>query len=72
MKKLEITKWWIWGLAVIVPGFVLMTASALALVAHLQTLGPLSWNNLTPDVYSQEMSDLIWLGVAFAVVGMAL
>jgi hypothetical protein len=71
MKKLAITKWWIWGLVVIVPGFVLMTSSALALVAHLQTLEQLSWTNLTPDVYSQQMSALIWLGVAFAVVGMA-
>jgi hypothetical protein len=71
MKKLAITKWWIWGLVVIVPGFVLVTASALALVSHLQTLGPLSWTNLTPDVYSQQMSYLIWLGVAFVLVGMA-
>jgi hypothetical protein len=71
MKKLAITRWWIWGLVVIVPGFVLITASALALVAHLQTLGPLSWTNVAPDVYSQQMSDLIWVGVAFAVVGMA-
>lgn len=71
MKKLTITKWWIWGEVVMVPGFVLITASALALVAHLQTLGPLNWTRLTPDVYSQQMADLIWLGVAFAVVGMA-
>jgi hypothetical protein len=71
MKKLAITKWWIWGEVVMIPGYVLTVGSALALVAHLQTLGPLSWTSLAPDGYSQTMWNLAWLGVALLAIGMA-
>jgi hypothetical protein len=71
MKKLAITKWWIWGEVVMIPGYVLTVGSTLALVAHLQTLGPLSWTSLAPDGYSQTMWNLARLGVALLAIGIA-
>lgn len=69
MIKHTITKWWMWGLVAMIPGAILIPASALALVAHLETITPGNWNNFVPDDYSRAMVFLIVLGGIFGVVG---
>ncbi len=68
MTKRTITNWWMWGLAAMIPGAILIPASALALAAHLETVTPGNWNNLVPDDYSRTMVILIVLGGIFGVV----
>jgi hypothetical protein len=67
MAKRTITKWWMWGLVAMIPGAILIFASALALAAHLGTVTPGNWNNFMPDDYSRTMVTFIVLGGIFGV-----
>jgi hypothetical protein len=69
MTKRMITTWWMWGLVAMIPGTILIPASALALAAHFDTVMPGNWYNLVPDDYSRTMVILIVLGGIFGVVG---
>jgi hypothetical protein len=58
-----------WGLVAMIPGTILIPASALALAAHLETVTWGNWNTFVPDDYSRTMVILIVLGGIFGMVG---
>jgi hypothetical protein len=61
MTKRAITKLWIWGLIALVPGTVLIPASALALASHPQGVN---------DGYGQAMVNLIAVGGLFVAASL--
>jgi hypothetical protein len=63
MTKQRIIRWWIWGLVAVVPGAVLIPASALALASHHPGIS---------DGYGQAMVALIAVGGLFLVAGLAI
>jgi len=65
MTKRTTTNWLIGSILAMVPATILLLASGLALLAHLDSLSPGSKATFLPDDYSRMMFTLTLLGAAF-------
>lgn len=70
MAKHTIVKWFVWGLFAMIPGAILIPASAVAWAAHLETLNPGNTRGLLPDDFSRTMLILIAAGAGTAIIGL--